>query len=84
MRSNRPRHSDMEPEARKRANARAYLHVYVRLGKVKKMPCCKCGSIDAEAHHDDYDKPLEVRWFCRSHHMEVHNGTTKMSTLVEN
>lgn len=27
----------------------------------------KCGR-DVEAHHDDYSKPLEVRWVCRKHH----------------
>lgn len=25
-----------------------------------------------EAHHDDYSRPLEVRWICKSHHMRMH------------
>lgn len=29
-----------------------------------------CG--DLSAHHDDYTKPLEVRWLCRSHHTRYH------------
>lgn len=27
------------------------------------------------AHHDDYDRPLVVRWLCGSCHMRLHNGT---------
>jgi hypothetical protein len=30
------------------------------------------GTVKAEAHHDDYSKPFEVRWLCRMHHRAVH------------
>jgi hypothetical protein len=46
-----------------------------KTGKLTKEPCEMCGG-DAEAHHEDYDKPLEVRWLCRVHHKELHRRTT--------
>lgn len=40
---------------------------------LERMPCEKCGSSDTvHAHHDDYSKPLDVRWLCPQHHREWH------------
>ena len=49
----------------------AYQAVYN--AKLQKQPCGVCGATPAEAHHDDYSKPLEVRWLCSLHHKELHN-----------
>ncbi len=45
----------------------------VRKGLLTKQPCERCGSTDLiHAHHDDYSKPLDVRWLCPIHHRERH------------
>jgi hypothetical protein len=36
------------------------------------QPCEVCGKQPAEAHHGDYNKPLEVRWLCKTHHAMLH------------
>jgi hypothetical protein len=33
---------------------------------------CACGADGIEAHHPDYDKPLEVEWLCPRCHGERH------------
>jgi hypothetical protein len=43
----------------------------IRGGKLIRQPCEKCGK-KAQAYHDDYAKPLEVRWLCPKHHGEHH------------
>lgn len=44
----------------------------VKKGALVRLPCEVCGNLDSHAHHDDYSKPLEVRWLCHTHHMELH------------
>lgn len=44
----------------------------IRDGILKKKPCEICGSKTVHAHHDDYAKPLNVRWLCDEHHNEWH------------
>jgi hypothetical protein len=44
----------------------------MRSGKIAQQPCEICGDPDGHAHHDDYGKPLEVRFLCRKHHCEWH------------
>jgi hypothetical protein len=49
----------------------------LRAGTLKRGQCEVCGSFRAEAHHDRYDAPLDVRWFCRAHHRQLHAARRK-------
>jgi hypothetical protein len=45
----------------------------IRSGKLVRGPCEVCGTTNnVHAHHDDYSKPLEVRWLCAAHHSYTH------------
>lgn len=46
----------------------------VKLGLLKRLSECEtCGSkIRVEGHHEDYNKPLEVKWLCKVCHVERH------------
>jgi len=46
--------------------------IAIRNGKLIKRPCEICGELKAHAHHEDYSKPLEVRWLCPRHHVARH------------
>lgn len=58
-------------EEGKREGARQAVKWAMRFGILEKEPCRECGQ-DAEAHHEDYDQPLEVVWLCRGHHGARH------------
>lgn len=59
---------------KKQISARNKVNNAIRLGKLVKQPCEVCGSLSAEAHHCDYNKPLDVNWLCKEHHMEWHEN----------
>lgn len=45
----------------------------IRDGKLHPEPCEACGIVESvHAHHDDYAKPLNVRWLCAMHHQQWH------------
>lgn len=52
---------------------RSLTRAYIRKGILIKKGCKICGTNEnIEAHHEDYNKPLEVIWLCRNHHREHH------------
>lgn len=52
--------------------ARVAVSNAVARGKLTRGACEVCGGVPADGHHEDYNKPLEVRWLCRTHHMHAH------------
>jgi excisionase family DNA binding protein len=70
-----------------RRRQRAYSKVQwaLRTGRLIRQPCGRCGSKRSEAHHEDYDKPLDVTWLCRSCHRGRHwrvNGVVKPTSKL--
>ena len=45
----------------------------LRNGTLKRKPCEICGNTQSEKHHEDYAKPLEIKWLCRYHHQVIEN-----------
>ncbi len=74
MRRRRPKHSELRPEAKKKANCRAYTTTYKKRGLIVPTPCSRCGDPDVEAHHFDYSKPLAVIWLCKECHRREHSS----------
>lgn len=61
------------PEKIKARNA---VNNAIRDGRLKRESCEVCGQV-AQAHHDDYSKPLEVKWLCRKHHDVTHGHSVE-------
>ena len=56
------------------ANGRVHdlVAIAVKSGTLIPRGCEVCGK-EAVAHHDDYNKPLDVRWLCKPHHYDWHS-----------
>lgn len=61
-----------DPEKRAKHIIRCAVGAAVRHGKLRRLPCEVCGA-QAHAHHDDYSRPLDVRWLCPMHHKQHHH-----------
>ncbi len=57
----------------KKYKAQTMVGNHLRAGNLHKESCEVCGIDGAVAHHDDYDKPLNVRWLCQAHHKQWHS-----------
>ena len=73
---NPERHAELTKAWAKRNPEKRSAHIKVgnaiSSGKLIKGVCEVCGSSNVHAHHDDYSKPLDVRWLCTEHHSAEH------------
>jgi hypothetical protein len=61
------------------AAARSRVYSALKNGELVRQPCEVCGgTLNIHAHHDDYQKPLEVRWLCSRHHLRHHGQEPKV------
>jgi len=74
------------PQANKKVTphkvaANILLRRAVLAGRVLKKPCEVCKNTKTQAHHEDYEKPLDVVWLCTRHHADRHIHLRDSDTL---
>jgi hypothetical protein len=66
-----------DPLYASKIRTRALTRSYIKSRKLIRKPCEVRKEIKVQAHHDDYTKPLDVRWLCNKHHAEHHKNEKK-------
>ena len=59
-------------EDSRRVLAHSSVSKSIRNGILSRQPCVRCGEAKSVAHHEDYDKPLDVVWLCQPCHKQRH------------
>ena len=59
-------------EDSRRQKAHSSVAKAIRKGDLLRAPCERCGDAKSLAHHEDYDKPLQVNWLCQPCHKQRH------------
>lgn len=56
----------------------------VKVGKLKKLPCEKCGTTNrVQGHHWNYDLPLDVKWLCVPCHKQEHVRLQRLFEMAQ-
>jgi hypothetical protein len=64
-----------------RARARVYYHK--KQNNITPGTCEICGTEKSiEAHHPDYEQPLELIWLCSVHHRELHQKEREQVGII--
>jgi len=59
-------------EDNRRSKAHIAVAKAIRNGILVRSPCVRCGEQKSLAHHEDYDKTLDVMWLCQPCHKQRH------------
>ena len=59
-------------EDKRRQSCHRQVSIAIKNGILVRQPCERCGAEKTEAHHEDYDKPLDVMWLCTICHKQRH------------
>jgi hypothetical protein len=64
--------------------ARSAVGNALRDGRLQRKPCEACGATGrVQAHHNDYSKPLDVKWLCfRCHREHAHHQVVTVAALT--
>ncbi len=58
---------------RQKKSAHRQIYAALKRGQIVRLPCAQCGStVNIQAHHTDYSKPLDVIWLCPRCHRVHH------------
>ena len=69
-------------EQQKRKKCRSVTNKAIRKKELLRLSCEICGSLNSEAHHDNYNEPLNVKWLCFKHHREYHKKIYENQELL--
>ena len=59
-------------EDKRRGAAHSAVSRAIRKGTLVRSCCERCGNPKSVAHHEDYDRPLDVNWLCQPCHKQRH------------
>lgn len=61
--------------------AHAIVQRAILVGEINKKPCVVCGDTKSEAHHENYNEPMNIVFYCRQHHQERHRILNKIKRM---
>lgn len=54
--------------------ARRQAYIAKRSGEIPHDNCLICGEPGETMHHDDYNRPLDITWYCWPCHRQIHRA----------